>query len=192
MLFNFFVQRFDPVKIIEVASKTTIMYAVIQRVNALCGAVASLNAQVRSLNDQVLALTKVEEKPQVPSVAASVPNEDVAELKRLVQKVQLDVVDKNNDLKKDTKILETTLMLKVEQLVNKMVKDRHEALGNELKAYVDSSIAYPEPAYPEPAYPEPACDSNEDDYEINVTLTGEKDTEVGKIPKRKPRAKKPQ
>jgi hypothetical protein len=169
------------------------MYAVIQRVNALCGAVSSLNAQVRLLNEQVAELKN--DSMNTPALPPSPPpvtvaaidytaarSEELGDVKRLVQKVQLDVIDKHSEVKKETKMLETTLMLKVEQLVNKMVKDRHEALGHELRAYVDSAVSYPEPAF----------DSNEEEYEINVTLAGEKDTPLpaDSAPKRKSRAKK--
>lgn len=180
------------------------MYSVVQRLNVVTGAIGTLSSQVRSLHEQVVKLTaevdNVGQSPPVTIVEPSVRPEELADVKRFATKVQNDLKEVISELKKEldtlrkddikkevskeTKLLEATLMLKVEQTINKMVKDRTETIGNELKSHVEKtlhdSIIFKSTSHAEPTGAEPVEISapgeiNSDEYEINVTLAGEKD-----------------
>lgn len=168
------------------------------KVNSLSGAINNINMNMANLSDRISTITQEQKKDSNNSVS----NSDLEELKHLVNKVQLDVVTKHTELKreldslrreeikkevsKESKLLETMVMHKVEQLLSKSLKDRTTNLSDELKHYVDTQIASLSSNRPDP------INNVEDDenYEIAVTLAGETQTTQEK-PKRKSVKKRP-
>lgn len=179
------------------------MYSLIQRVNAVSGALNGLNAQVHTLNERVSTLSQ--QQPMMPptQITSSQPNvssDELLELKKLITKIQLELIDKHNELKKEidtmqkgdvktliakeTKLLEASLMMKVEQTINKMMKDRLDSHMTDVKQYVEKRVESLTLEHSE----QRNVPQEDEDYEINVTLNGEKEEPVPKKSAR--RAKK--
>lgn len=173
------------------------MYALVHRINVL-------QANVNGLQSTLANIYQKQASPQASEKETSVQAEQfldiqnkVEELSKSIHRIQIDLTTKQTEIKKesvardedirrDIKLLETTLPIKLEQLVNKIVKDRIEQLGQELKNSLQTVDLTPMSS----------IHPNEEDFEINVTLTGENDTSkitakatTDKKPKA-PRAKK--
>lgn len=126
------------------------MFGIIQRMNALSGALNSVQIQVGALSDQVsrVSTDRIEAEQQGVSQQLTTLSQSIDDVKKSVGKIQVDVLAKYNDLKKDVdlqrkeaKLLETTLTLKLEQIVNKSVKTRTDIIASELRDFVQKSIA---------------------------------------------------
>jgi hypothetical protein len=138
------------------------MYAIIQKVNALSGSIHSMNSQLNELTKKVYTDTTTTESNEHD---AKIVGSKVDDLKSAVNKMQIEVVSKNNELKRDIEllrkddikrelskasvVLETTVAHKMEQTINKVVKDRMERMMDELKLYVDKRIEEKMDATPE-------------------------------------------
>jgi hypothetical protein len=167
------------------------MFAIVQQLNAVSGGLVSLSAQVKHVNDKVDTMTVTSNGTSREDNNATM--EALSDLKKLITKVQLELIDKYNEIRKDIetikrdefrkdiskeiKLLETSLVLKVETMVNKMVKDRTETLGTDLKQMILNEFRAPL-----------ELTDKQEDYELNVTLTGEKEEVQPK--KRSVRSKK--
>ena len=125
------------------------MFPIMSRVNGLAGVVNSLQSQVKTLNDQVSTVSLVQKDSVENDANLKIAKlmEVMEDLKKSLNRVQLDVVTKHNEIKKDidackkeVKLLETTLMHKVEQVINKSVKDRTDMVADELKSFVERTI----------------------------------------------------
>ena len=125
------------------------MFPIMSRLNGLAGVVNSLQSQVRNLNDQVSTVSLVQKDSVENDANLKIAKlmEVMEDLKKSLNRVQLDVVTKHNEIKKDIdvckkeiKLLETTLMHKVEQVINKSVKDRTDMVADELKSFVERTI----------------------------------------------------
>jgi hypothetical protein len=125
------------------------MFAVVQQLNAMKGMMNNLTAQVANLNEQVKVLSDNQKNSSESNLTVKVNqlNDGVDELKKTLNKIQIDVVGKHNEVKKDVentkkeiKLLETTMGLKFEQNINKTVKDRTDIIANELKTFVERTI----------------------------------------------------
>lgn len=193
------------------------MYPVIQHVNAVAGAVSSISAQVQDLNERLSTIQMAQENSNVDvsHVVTAVSHEDIMEVRVMIEKLQLELIAKCSDMKKELdvfrredikkdiaregKLMETGIVLKVEQMVNKMVKDRMDVVSSELKAYVDKVLSNSvidamgtnlDDYNNADRTPTPTPEEDED-YEINVTLNGER-SEPPAPKKRSGRPKKTQ
>lgn len=171
------------------------MFPIIQRLNGLTSSMNSLNSQMNVLSTEML-------KQSRGSTNSSISNEVITELQRSVNKLQVEFVTKQNEIKREVdklvlkdddskkdvsreiKLLETTLSMKLEQLVNKMVKDRVEQMMQGIKMDIEREIEERLGASRNMHEP-----SFEEDYEINVTLTGENAISETPAPKRKGKKK---
>lgn len=129
------------------------MYAIIQKVNALSGSIHSMNSQLNELTKKVYTDTTTTESNEHD---AKIVGSKVDDLKSAVNKMQIEVVSKHNELKRDIEmlrkddikrelskasvVLETTVAHKMEQTINKVVKDRMDRMMDELKLYVDKRV----------------------------------------------------
>lgn len=150
------------------------MYALVHRINVLQANVNGLQSTLANIYQKQASPQPSEKEPSPQTEHLLDIQNKVEELSKSIHRIQIDLTTKQTEIKKesvardedirrDIKLLETTLPIKLEQLVNKIVKDRIEQLGQELKnslQSVDLSSIHP----------------NEEDFEINVTLTGENDT----------------
>lgn len=160
------------------------MYHIQNKVNALGALVNGLGQQLHVLSEHV---SKIPMTDKNSVVGPLVKNEDLDEVKRLITKVQMEVIDKYAEIRKDVeslkqdslrkelnkeiKLLEASLLIRMEQTVNKMMKDRLETFSTEIKQYVDKTVAEENVDKMDI----PTNPSDTDDYEINVTLAGEKE-----------------
>jgi predicted transcriptional regulator len=127
-------------------------------------------------NNKIEDLSKSVSKLQVESSTKNV------ETKKEFEKV----MSKLEEIKKELKLMETTLSMKTEQFVNKMIKERIEQCKQDILAQVMLHITSNLPSTPAHSV------SNEnDEYEINVTLAGEDTIETSTPIQKKPRGRKP-
>jgi transcription antitermination factor NusA-like protein len=126
------------------------MFTLVNQINALAAGLNGLRREVSNLNDKVekLSVSQNENSNENISLQLGKLTETVEDIKKNLNKVQIDVVSKNNDLKKDidnlkkeAKLLETTITHKVDQSVNKSVKDRTDLISKELKIHLDSKLS---------------------------------------------------
>lgn len=168
------------------------LFSVMTKLNTLSGAVNNINMNMSTLSDRISSIAQEQRTGSQNTVNTS----DLEEIKRSLIKIQGELASKHIELKKDietirrdeikkevtkeAKLLETMLMHKVEQLLNKSLKDRTSNLSDELKRYVDITVA-------SSSVNVPSSDSGmpeDDNYEIAVTLAGETPINQEK-PKRK-------
>ena len=194
------------------------MFAIIQRVNTISGAMQNLTVQVQSLSDTVAKLPSPSSSSQVQN-ERSATERALAELKSQVEAVVADVAklrdtgreelkqqivrdlakEVSKEIAKECKLMETSVLLKLEQTANKMMKERMDKLSTELKQYVDKATeSAKENAYRDAEVAlqgegqgqgDGSADDETEDYEINVTLAGEKEETAPKRAPRKPRKK---
>jgi Skp family chaperone for outer membrane proteins len=120
--------------------------------NGMSGVIQQMNNQITNLttlvNDNMAATN--------PAASADI-KAATEELKATLTKVQVDIVNKHNELKKDIEkirkediqkelskemiMLETTLVHKMDQSINKAFTERSDRLLTEMKVYVDDVIA---------------------------------------------------
>jgi len=192
------------------------MFAIIQRVNTISGAMQNLTVQVQTLADTVAKLPSPSSSSQVQN-DRSATERALAELKSQIEAVVADVAklretgreelkqqivrelakEYAKEIAKECKLMETSVLLKLEQTANKMMKERMDKLSTDLKQYVDKATeAAKENAYKEAevalqgeGHGDGSADDETEDYEINVTLAGEKEETAPKRAPRKPRKK---
>lgn len=115
----------------------------------MTGSINNMNSQIVHLNDRLNATKK-------DATDSTGIKEAVDDCKRQLQKIQIDLVAKHNELKreldafkkdemkkelsKESMILETTLNHKLEQMVQKTLKDRTDRILIELKSYTDNKM----------------------------------------------------
>jgi hypothetical protein len=125
------------------------MFAITQQMTALMGAVNSLQVQVNTLNNKITALSTTQRDSSGADFSQKVDSlsGNIDDIKRSLNKIQVDTVSKHNDIKKDldsnkkeVKLLETTLTRKMEQTINKSVKDRTDLVTDELKSFVERTL----------------------------------------------------
>jgi ABC-type transporter Mla subunit MlaD len=125
------------------------MFAITQQMNALMGAVNNLQVQVNTLNNKIAALSTTQRDSSGADFSQKVDSlsGNIDDIKRSLNKIQVDTVSKHNDIKKDldsnkkeVKLLETTLTRKMEQTINKSVKDRTDLVADELKSFVERTL----------------------------------------------------
>lgn len=127
------------------------MFSVVQQLNALSSSVTALGTKVSQLS------IKLQEHSNETDVEAfKEMKSGVDDVKKVLSKLQLDVASKQLELKKELDVLrqedvkktvakefmllETTLLHKVQQSINKSLKERFDTLFAECKAYVDSQV----------------------------------------------------
>jgi hypothetical protein len=126
------------------------MFAISQQLNNVNGSLHSLQGQLNQLKEQVQTMKNVQSKTieNDPNMKLEKLSESFDELKKLVNKVQLDLVTKYNELKKDIDtskkeiiLIDTTISHKIDQIVKKIVKDRTDLIAEELKSFVERSLS---------------------------------------------------
>jgi hypothetical protein len=153
------------------------MYTLVHKINVLQANVSGLQTQLAHMyHRQTPQQNERDVAPVVKEEHLLEIQNKIEELSKSINKIQIDFTTKQTEIKKesvardedirrDIKLLETTLPIKLEQLVNKIVKDRIDQLGKELKNSI-KSIELTSSS---------AINTNDEDFEINVTLTGEND-----------------
>jgi DNA-binding FrmR family transcriptional regulator len=125
------------------------MFAITQQINAIVGAINGLQTQVLVLDKKVSELSTQQRESGAADVSQKINSlsGNIEDVKKSISKVQVDVVGKHNDIKKDLdsskkeiKLLETTLTRKMEQSINKTVKDRTDLVSAELKSFVETTL----------------------------------------------------
>ena len=164
------------------------MFAITQKINTLTMQMQSLYCQVSSLANEVRKSNENVDgnEAEARSINLINNNERIDDVQKNLTKLQLDFMGKQGDLKKDIeklvvkqeelkreiKILETTMSVKLEQLIVRLVKERVDQMIEGMKSCGKD-----------------ICNDEilEEDYEINVTMTGENVEE--EKPKRKGKKK---
>ncbi len=112
-----------------------------------------MNSQLNELTKKVYTDTTTTESNEHD---AKIVGSKVDDLKSAVNKMQIEVVSKHNELKREIEllrkddikrelskasvVLETTVAHKMEQTINKVVKDRMDRMMDELKLYIDKKM----------------------------------------------------
>ena len=169
------------------------MFAITQRVNVLQTTVAALQNKVYSLNNKV----ENADTNTLSSSSSPIVDNKVDDVAKSVQKMQVDlatkhveskkeiekILSKQEELKKELKLIETTLTMKTEQLVNKLVRERLEVMGADLKRSLEVAHDTSAPV---------SRDGKDEDYEIDVMLANEvASTATEDVTKPKKRGRKP-
>lgn len=159
---------------------------------------ASIQKQINVLKNENLKNKEIGENTandsnqsaKIEDLAKSVSKLQVEHsTKHVESKKELEkVVVKVEDFKKELKLMETTMTMKTEQFVNKLVKERIEQCKQDILSQVLQQVTSNLPSTPPPS----VQDANDnEDYEINVTLAGEDSADTEKTTTKKTRGRKP-
>lgn len=172
------------------------MFAITQQITYMNSLLSNLQRQIN-----VLQKDNINKQGNIDSDTNDTDfNNKIEDLSKSVSKLQVEsstknvetkkefekVMSKLEEIKKELKLMETTLSMKTEQFVNKMIKERIEQCKQDILAQVMLHITSNLPSTPAHSV------SNEnDEYEINVTLAGEDTIETSTPIQKKPRGRKP-
>lgn len=174
------------------------MFAISQQLSYMNSVLASMQQQINVLRNENLKNKDIGENTTNDSNQSA----KVEELTKSVSKLQVEnstkhveskkelekVAVKLEDFKKELKLMETTMTMKTEQFVNKLVKERIEQCKQDIISQVLQQVSCNLPSTPPPSVQE--ANTNED-YEINVTLAGEDSVDTEKTTTKKTRGRKP-
>lgn len=129
-------------------------FQIINRINTLVSSMNNLNNQVNDLTQQ---LRNIQNQQQNVSRGANAQNDTLEDTRKQLSKLQIDLVSKTNEIKKEiemlrteevkkqlakeVRLLEATIIHKVEQQVNKTIKDRLQVTFAEIDEKIEKKIA---------------------------------------------------
>ncbi len=167
------------------------MYGVYQRINAIAGAVNTLSSEIKVLEEKI----GNERDTPTNTSTTSTTQQSLSSLEQTIETVKKDIeilkkLEVKKEIQKELCVFETTLSKKLEQNMTKLLNDKLEMMmmeyNSKMSSVIDEKIKNMVPLSSTTL----DMSALDDDYEINVTLAGENETEKPIVEKKKGGRKK--